>query len=115
MFTLLYSNIVDSLIVAIPEYAQSRDFLTVKSEIDLPYIIFGNLYSWAVSNIEIEAIKKLTNFLETVASLKNPQLGELLMFGFLENINPKSDTGKKLLARLGPQTMLLYNQILESQ
>ncbi|MBP9694901.1 MAG: hypothetical protein KBD73_00595 [Candidatus Magasanikbacteria bacterium] len=110
-----YASVVVELVNFIPEYKSSESWKEVSDNSDLPYIVFGNLYAWTIENIklgQILLVQKVLNFIQEIACINENKLDELIMFGFLENIDESKNADKIIIKMLKKETRQLYLQMI---
>lgn len=101
------NNVVNILLKKVPEFSKSVEFAECSDETGLPYVIFGRFTDYVIklvkerNNVEKE---KVCIFLEEMATSDNQKIVELLMFGFLENLNPKENYYSSLVSFFGVET-----------
>lgn len=98
-------NIVNILLNKIPEFVSSPEFFECKDDQEFPYVIFGRFVDFVIRTFEEHGeMKNIVSLLEEMANEKDSKVIELLMFGFLENLNPKKSYYNNLTSLFGVKT-----------
>lgn len=104
------NNVVDILLKKIPEFVSSPEFSECKDNHDLPYVIIGRFADFVIRlSKEKKNIETIFSFLEEMATSDDNttdgnKIVELLMFGFLEHLNPKESYYEYLVSFFGIKT-----------
>lgn len=98
-------NVVNILLDKVPEFANSTEFSECRDDQELPYLIFGRFGDFVIRIFEEQRdMKNIISLLEEIANEEDSKVAELLMFGFLENLNPKKSYYNNLTSLFGVKT-----------
>jgi len=116
MKKLILKNVSRYVLDRIPELGSYHNYLSLDSDekFDLPYVLFGVLYKFYVDNFSNHEIrKKVDQLIENISSSSGKELEELICFGFLENINMRSNIFDDMINGFGKNTRRLLKETIE--
>ena len=113
-----YKNILDILFKNFPDFTKTDDYLYIKKNGsgNIHYIVMGvftNYYIDLFKSGKTSKIEKANIFLESLSASSDDKLKELLMFGFLEYLNPNEDYYDNIVGAFGPKTKVLLKETVE--
>lgn len=99
------NDVVNILLKKIPEFKNSPEFFECKADYKLPYVIFGRFTDFVIRIFkEKKNMETIFSFLDEMANSNDDKIIELLMFGFLENLNSKESYYDPLINSFGVKT-----------
>ena len=110
MMNLNYNTVIQYLFDNMPEFRESDDLKSISDSLDLPTVVFGvlsNFYEKNYAQDQKEIIEKISKFLESISLQNDPGLRELLLTGFLENLNSTKTNYFSLRETFVPETKKL--------
>jgi len=113
---LVLKNVSRYVLDRVPGLGAYSNYMSLDDEekFELPYVLFGVLYNFYVDNFSDKTIrKKIEALLEDISSSKSKDLEELVCFGFLENINLRSNIFKDMIDGFGKDTRRLLKETIE--
>lgn len=106
-----YENILTKLFERLPEFLQYNDYKELleknPSNADNKYVIFAIFERFFISCFVLhrnDLVRKISDFLEEMASSENDPLETLLVTGFLEDLNPNAEYYSDIKKTFGEKT-----------